>query len=166
MRNSENKALYESIMREVAKVVKRRINEDFLPSNFDENDLISYDDAYDIAQEDENYRFIKPGMDYIRKNPSLMSYYKTCHIQNIVPSDKVSTICTDGKKIYYSIKFMKSLSAKEQAFVIMHNGVHILMSHKASNFEENVELDRTVNAYIENHWPEFRGMTKRLNGYI
>ena len=32
--------------------------------------------------------------------------------------------------------------------------------------EENIELDRKVNRYLENRWPEFNGLTKKLNGFI
>ena len=145
MTYNEKKSLYESIMKDVAKTVKRQINEAGVVN-------INSD--------------IQDGLEYIQSNEDMQDYYEQAYIWNILPTHKVSTVCTDGKSIYYNPEFISSLTPKEKAFIILHNCVHKVQNHRANNFEENIELDRKVNCYIEDRWPEFRGLTKKLNGYI
>ena len=145
MTNTEKRSLYESIMKDVAKTVKRKINEAGV-ANFKS--------------------VIKDGLDYIQSNEDMKDYYEKADVWDTLPSNKVSTMCTDGKTIYYNPKFINDLTPKEIAFVILHQCVHQIQNHKSGNMEENIELDRKVNRYLENRWPEFNGLTKKLNGFI
>ena len=161
MTYNEKKSLYESIMKDVAKTVKRKINESEDILSHGNDDLFGFRDGI----REESYIIIG-GTDYISDNKSMRDYYFQANVSSIRSSLKVSTICTDGKNIYYNPDFMSKLSDVEQAFVILHCCAHIIMSHHSNNFEENIELDKKVNRYLEERWPEFRGLTKKLNGFI
>jgi predicted metal-dependent peptidase len=103
MKYNEKKSLYESIMKEVAKTVKRNINEAEV-NNFDS--------------------VIKDGLDYIQSNEDMNDYYEKANVLDILPTYKVSTMCTDGKTIYYNPKFIYGLTPKETAYIILHQCVH------------------------------------------
>ena len=154
MTYNEKKSLYESIMKDVAKIVKRQINEST-------DDLISTEDAQKIMNSENGL----DGYEYIYDNDSMYTYFIKSRA-SLRPSYKIATCATDGKTIYYNPDWMSELSAQEQAFVILHNCAHIIMNHHANNFEENIALDRKVNRFLEDKFPEFIGMTVKLNGYI
>ena len=145
MTYNEKKSLYESIMKSVSKTIKRKINE---------------------AQVDNFNSAIEDGLDYIQSNEDMNDYYEKANAYDILPSNNIVTVCTDGKTIYYNPNFISDLTPKEIAFIILHQCVHIIQNHRASNIEENIELDKKVNRYLENRWPEFIGLTNKLNGYI
>ena len=83
----------------------------------------------------------------------MRNYFFESGIKYILGTKKIATICTDGENIYYNGEFMTGLSDVEQAFAILHCCAHINMLHHANNIEENIELDKKVNRYLEDRWP-------------
>ena len=147
----ENKSLYESIMRDVAKIVKRHLNES--------------DDSY-IELEMEGAKYINGALEFIRQHEDICDYFEKAGDIPFIKTRKVTSAATDGKRIFFNPDFMDTLTDKQQAFVIMHQIAHIVMNHlgSAGNMEENVRLDRRVNHFLEDKFPEFRGVTKEING--
>ncbi len=149
MTHNEKKSLYESIMKQVAKIVNKRLNEDEF-----------------IGPEGDDSYLIAAGLDYIKADEEMSEYFDQANVEAFEATRKVATMCTDGKIIYYSPDFVGRLDDREQAFVILHCCAHIIMSHHAGNIEENIEMDKKVNRYLEERWPEFKGLTNQLNGFI
>lgn len=85
---NKKQALYESIMRSVAKTVKHALNEDAFSE-----DLI-----------------ISGGLGYIQANGTMQGYYERANIKRIVPTKKISSVATDGTNIYYNPDFVNELS--------------------------------------------------------
>ena len=147
---NKKQALYESIMRSVAKTVKHALNEDAFSE-----DLI-----------------ISGGLGYIQANGTMQGYYERANIKRIVPTKKISSVATDGTNIYYNPDFVNELSDQEQAFLILHCCAEIQMSDLPESdhvamLEDNIALDKKVNRFLENKWPDdFAGLTRKLNGYI
>ena len=204
MRRQSKKALYESIMRDVAKVVKRRLNE----SN---PDLISREEAEDIIFQlrngeirgmeysavgrtkpyykmdmldsenrkehkiQEMKKIVERALRYIKQDSELSDFVKQFGPRNIEITTKIPSCSSDEDCIYLNPDFIKSLTADELAFVIIHEYAHMKFNdefdydriHDADEWESaNIDLDKKVNRFIEGRFPQFRGYTKRLNGYI
>ena len=51
-------------------------------------------------------------------------YYEKADVLDILPTNKVLTMCTDGSNIYYNPNFINDLTPKEIAFIILHQCVH------------------------------------------
>jgi len=160
MTYNEKKSLYESIIKDVAKTVKRQINEARISPYRDKSGL-NYLGNADYANED-----ILDALDYIDAHDDMYMYYMNANIQTIKPTMKVTTVCSDGQCIYYNPTYIENLSTEEKAFLILHSCVHITKMHHANSIEDNIVLDKKVNRFLEEKWPEFRGMTKKLNGFI
>ncbi len=204
MRRQSKRALYESIMRDVAKVVKRRLNE----SN---PDLISREDAEKIIFQVRNgeirdmeysavgrtkpyYKMdmldsenrkerkiqvmkniVEKALRYIRHDSELFDFVKQFGSRDIEIITNIPSCSSDEDCIYLNPDFIKSLTADELAFVIIHEYAHMKFKDEFDydrNYDEdewqsaNIDLDKKVNRFIEGRFPQFRGYTKRLNGYI
>ncbi len=73
---------------------------------------------------------------------------------SFVIEPSVGTAATDGSKIYYSPKFMESLTEDEQVFVLAHEVCHIALNHifrseGKDNKLWNIATDSVINAYLK-----------------
>jgi len=150
MTHNEKKSLYESIMKNVAKTVKRMINET--------------DDSIVLPPD----MLINNALEFIEEHNDMYDYYLSADIKDIIDTQKVSTMCTDGTNIYYNWKFTENINEpKDIAYLILHCCAHINMGHKSTgNMEDDINMDKKVNRYLEERWPEFQGTAQRLNGFI
>lgn len=143
IRKNNKRVLYESIMRDVAKTVKRNLNE-----------------GRETRLADDT---INSGLEYIQNDPEMNKLYRKTMINQFIPSRKLVSIATDGENIYYNPEFISDKSDVEIAFMILHECVHLLMNHKATTLEDNIALDKKVNHYLEERWPEFEGIAMQLD---
>ena len=141
-KRNNKRALYESIMKDVAKTVKKHLNE-----------------GRDTRLADDT---INSGLEYIQNNPEMDKLYRKTGINQFIPSRKVVSTATDGENIYYNPEFISDKSDVEIAFMILHECVHLLMNHKGTSLEDNIALDKKVNHYLEERWPEFAGIAMQL----
>ena len=82
--------------------------------------------------------------------------------------EEITTAATDGEKIYFSPDFLESLDEKQLDFVLMHEVLHMALSHCIRGKELDQELyniacDIVVNSTIFATLPELRGLT--IDGY-
>lgn len=67
--------------------------------------------------------------------------------------DDVPTACTDGRDEYYGREFMKSLSDKELAFVVLHEAAHKMLRQLTMwrrLFDQNPQLANMAADYVVN----------------
>lgn len=67
--------------------------------------------------------------------------------------NSIETACTDGRKIYFSPKFMSELNDKELEFILLHEIMHITLQHMTrlrnkDPYLANVACDIVVNSNI------------------
>jgi len=53
---------------------------------------------------------------------------------DFVPDDKLPTMCTDGKRVYYSPKFVDSLTTAKLVFAIAHECGHPMLHHLSRRY--------------------------------
>ena len=138
---NKKQALYESIMRSIAKTVKHALNE-----------------SMDDSLENEI-------LDYIHSDNKLYAYYRKNFNGELISTYDISSCVynVDDGNIYYNPDFMDNLSIIEKVFIVFHS---ITDHNSYSGEEDNIMLDKRVNRYLESTFPQFRGITKKLNGYI
>ena len=67
--------------------------------------------------------------------------------------ESISTAATDGERIYFSPKFLDSLTDEEVVFVLMHEIIHVALQHvyrdgPRNPHEFNIACDIVVNSNI------------------
>lgn len=82
--------------------------------------------------------------------------------------EEIKTAATDGEKIYFSPDFLESLDEKQLDFVLMHEVLHMALSHCIRGKEldrelYNIACDIVVNSTIFATVSELRGLT--IEGY-
>ena len=145
---NKKQALYESIMRNIAKTVKRALNESM---DSLENEIL----------------------DYIHSDNKLYAYYQRNFDGELISSYDISSCVYnfDDGNIYYNPDFMDNLSPIEKVFVVFHSVTAPkfytdFYADGEDNIEHNIMLDKKINNYLESTFPQFRGITKKLKGYI
>ena len=78
--------------------------------------------------------------------------------------EEMPTAATDGDKIYFSPDFLESLDDKQLDFVLMHEVMHMALSHCVRGrtfdpFQYNIACDIVVNSTILKCMPELEGIT-------
>jgi predicted metal-dependent peptidase len=74
--------------------------------------------------------------------------------KNFVENDQIPTMCTDGRKIMYNPKFVKSLSFQEAMGVVVHEAYHILLMHmirlgNRNPMVANMAMDYAINPLVQ-----------------
>ena len=67
--------------------------------------------------------------------------------------DSIRTAATDGERIFFSPKFLDSISDRELGFILMHEIMHVALRHVSRNgdrndFKFNIACDIVVNSNI------------------
>ncbi len=178
----ENKSLYEAIMRDVAKIVKGHLlNENRLNSNLSDSDIFhKLDEELTILPpkpQQDIYKYdatgievVKKALIYIENNKEMLKLFLNSKIIAIQKSNEMY-VC--GSKygsdiIIINPEFIKDneLNEKQVAYLILNTCVHLILKHKYDTVENSIFREKFVNRYLEKKFPDFRGMTKELNGFI
>lgn len=146
MKRSQKKALYESIMKSVAKTIKRSLNE----GNINPVDLVERT----IDQLSDEYPCVENLYDY-----------------TITPTQSVATVAVSMKNriIYVNPTFIDGLSNIELEVVILHEALHI--EHvddveylpQAFTPEENIRIDELINNEIISFDPRYEKALENMN---
>ena len=180
MNNRQKRQLYETIMKSVAKTVKKSLNEFNIfgvevPS-LQQGKISDIDDAdkpvkWNDRQITKDVQAIYDKMKTNIKFKDFMKNNNAC--EQIEWSYKIDTACTDGHtgRIIINPEYIATVleNAGEPGiqFIILHELMHnyynnVKHTQKIVNPSDNIIIDRQINSEIIRRWPELKDIPRQL----
>ena len=178
------KALYEKIINDVAKIVKKTLNE-YKYDNIDYDKFnIDTQKLGNEIQKPLNYKYtniankVQKILDNMHKQYRFKEFL-TGFATEPRWADSVATACTDMEgMLVFNPEFAQKIydiGVKAVEFAIMHEAMHNYLKNKGSykqkaigyskeaKVNNNVQADEEVNAEILRRWPEYKEYAEKLH---
>lgn len=182
--DKERRVLYNRIMKELSKIVKKSLNEDVNILGVNVKSPIQQKMS-DITDLDKNVPFKDKKMTddiqaiYKKMFSTKYSYFlkENNMNQNIEWSYQIDTACTDGydgrlimnpEFITYIFERIGELGVQ---FIILHETMHnyynnVRHAQQINSVAANISVDRLINNEIIRRWPEFKDVPTQIGALL